>query len=392
MRLRRKISRKRQVLFVVTSRQAAELFVHPLARQLSDRGERVLIVADLRNRPLPVDPEAGIAHVSIRIERDPRPLLDLAALMQLVLLLRRIRPELVVYATPKASLLASVATRLVGTPNRIYLQWGLRLETSRGVARLVYSLLERLIHQNSTLTIANSKSLAREYVKNGFARSGDVEVVGLGSSHGVDLERFSRDAAMPSLDKYTATWLEENNERVVFGYVGRLNPDKGIDTLRAALDSMPADAPVALMVVGGSDGDTTMLEHPTIAVHHVGFVEDPRPYLAKMEILVLPSRREGFPNVVLEAASMGLPAIVSNSTGCVDSVMDGRTGLVVPVDDAERLARAILTLASDGPGRSRLGLQARRWVEHFFAQETVVNANLDRILKEVDRDAQSKHR
>jgi glycosyltransferase involved in cell wall biosynthesis len=373
-----------RIVFIVTARSTAEMFVMPIARRLSDRGVEVFVVADgLDSSRVRLPPKVSLHSVNMR--REPAPIPDLLAGIRLYALLRRLRPSLVVYATPKAGLLGSLAARHARVPHRVYMLWGLRLETTRGVARTVFNLTERLTHSNSTLTIANSRSLAYQYVDQGLAKSGEVIVIGEGSSHGVDIDAFHISAKMPRIDARTLSWLRAHQGRIIFGYVGRLNPDKGIDTLRSALELVSPQAEAALLVVGGADGATTALASSPIPVHLVGHVDDIRPYLAQMRFLVLPSRREGFPNVVLEAGAMALPSIVSDATGCVDSVVHGVTGLIFSVGDEVALAHSISTLASDADLRRRLGAAARTRIENHFAQDHVIEANIHCLLEEVNR-------
>jgi len=378
------IPQKPRIAIVVTAKSTAESFVFPLARHLADRGSEVVVIADGLASSI-VGAAPGIEFVSVRMPRRPAPILDLFAVRKLYTVFRNFEPAAVIYATPKASLVASLSSRLAGVRSRVYLLWGLRLETTRRPARYVYWSLEKVTHRNSTLTIANSKSLAAKYVAERLGKAGEVIVVGDGSSHGVDLQKFSRASEFPEVDRATRAWLDANRERVVAGYVGRLNPDKGIDTLCAALNLIPAVSPVSLMVVGGGDGDTTVLESPTVPIHDVGHVDDPRPYFAEMAFLVLPSRREGFPNVVLEAAAMGIPAIVSDATGCVDSVVDGETGLIFRAGDEVQLARAISAIAVDTEFRQALGAAAQVRAERHFSQNEVLTANVDRLYQEMAR-------
>jgi glycosyltransferase involved in cell wall biosynthesis len=111
-----------------------------------------------------------------------------------------------------------------------------------------------------------------------------------------------------------------------------------------------------------------------------GHVDDVRPYLSLVDVHVLPSRREGFPNVVLEAAAMAIPTVTTRATGAVDSVRDGETGLLVDVDAPDRLASALETLLADAELRHRLGAAAREWVVRDFQPELVVASFVGHVL------------
>jgi glycosyltransferase involved in cell wall biosynthesis len=171
----------------------------------------------------------------------------------------------------------------------------------------------------------------------------------------------------------------------VVGFVGRVTADKGVGALVAALRLLRADGRrIQLLVLGSQDerdssGWVARLRVEADVVL-AGHVADVRPYFALMDAHVLPSRREGFPNVVLEAGAMELPTVTTRATGAVDSVRDGRTGLLVDVDAPEQLAAAVARLLDDAGLRARLGAAARDWVVRDFQPQQVVASFVDHIL------------
>ncbi|WP_197055614.1 glycosyltransferase family 4 protein [Microbacterium sp. ZOR0019] len=360
---------------MVTSSLTATTFLRGYLRFLREAGWEVTLVCSDGPGAVELAHEAGVAFEPLEMTREPSPLADLRALRQVRRLLRRLRPDVLVYATPKAALLGALGGRAAGVPRRVYEVWGLRMETASGLGRRVFAALESLTMRLSTEVIANSRSLADRVGELGLNGAREVTVLGAGSSHGVDAVHFSPRADVPALDRDVAEWVGSSPGPVV-GFVGRLHPDKGIDTLLAAL-RVCADRGLAapLLLVGGDEGaapDALAAAADTrIPVHTTGFAADVRPLLRAMDVLVLPSRREGFPNVVLEAAAMEVPAIVSDATGCVDAVIDDVTGMITPVGDAGALADALITLLQDGERRTQLGAAARDRAVAEFAPETV---------------------
>ncbi|AQP48848.1 hypothetical protein BW730_16465 [Tessaracoccus aquimaris] len=333
----------------------------------------------------------GVEVIAVPMARNPEALSDLASLGRLFVRLRTLRPNAIVYATPKASLLTAIASFVCRVPVRVYEQWGLRLETTKGVERRCLSMLERATAALSTIVVPNSQSLARSLRDAQLTGRTPVRILGAGSSHGVDLDHFSRRANTSPLDSDTTAFVA-NARGLVIGFVGRLAPDKGLDTLLAALTiCRRSGTDVRAIIVGGDDGPSPIHGQSQVEkqlVHFTGHASDPRPYYRAMDVLVLPSRREGFPNVVLEAAAMCVPAIVSDATGCSDAVSHEVTGLLFEVGSPGALADAITRLAADRELVRTLGCAARLRAERDYSQQTIwsLHESLLRNLVEQSRE------
>ncbi|WP_210502994.1 glycosyltransferase [Nocardioides xinjiangensis] len=311
--------------------------------------------------------------VALPMAREVTPLRDLVALIAWVRRLRASRPDVIVAMTPKAALLSMMAGRVVGTRRRLYLSGGLRLESEAGLRRSVLTLTEKLTVACATEVVVNSRSLRDVYEELGLAPSRKLRVTSPGSSHGVDAAHFD-ESVVPPVAKGDMG-LQDGLLTITF--IGRLTRDKGIEELALASEILTArDVAHQLLVVGPLDEPDApslveRLERLPARVILTGAVVDTRPYLRVTDVHVLPSRREGFPNVVLEAASMTVPSVVSDATGCVDSVLDRKTGLIFPVGDATALADAIEALASDAD-RQSLGRSGRDWVVSAFEPRAIV--------------------
>lgn len=380
-------NRRVRLTIVVTAKITATSFVTCFAKYIAREGYEVTIIADGIERLSQDVGKGTLSQVPISMARNPRPWRDLRSLVALTRQLGRIKPDVLTYATPKASLLGALAGFTLRVPIRVYQLWGLRLETTNGLRQLVLGLLERLTSLLSTKVLANSHSLADKYRELGLNSGKRIDILGQGSSHGVDVEHYARTSTYPPLDPATILHLNDKGTDLIVGFVGRLHPDKGIDTLIDATHLIRADgSSIKLIIVGSDEGaDFDLSENFKGDMLKVGHVNDTRPYYAAMDVLVLPSLREGFPNAVLEAAAMSVPAIVSNGTGVVDSVIDGETGIIVPVGDSRALAQAILVLATNDELRERMGTAARLRVEEVFAQEQVWGRTLTYLTGEAGR-------
>ena len=164
----------------------------------------------------------------------------------------------------------------------------------------------------------------------------------------------------------------------VLCYVGRLSAAKALPDLLAAFASVAGAKRDALLVIAG-DGPLAPMVRATVRragsggrVRLTGWLDDPRPLYAAADCLVLSSRVEGMPGVVLEAMASGLPVVSTDAAGCCEVVVDGRTGFVVPRGDADALALRMLTVM-DGPARAaEMGRRGRdRAFGPFHIERTV---------------------
>lgn len=368
-----------KLTFIVTAKITANTFVSKFARFAAENGFDVTVIADGVDRSRQAVGRGFLSYVPVSMVREPHIVRDLKSLILLYSELRKSKPDIITYATPKASLLGAFVGFTLRVPRRVYQVWGLRLETTRGLNRKILAVMERLTSILSTRVLANSESLASRYRAMGLNQARNVDVLGYGSSHGVDLEYFSKDSPILELDFHSRDFLAEKNKQLTIGFVGRLHPDKGIDVLLDAVELIKASGlNINLLLIGEDEGaEFKSALEPGIDYIKISHVADVRPYYLVMDVLVLPSLREGFPNVVLEAAAMSVPAIVSNGTGVVDSVIHGETGFIIPVGDSEALAQALTKFVADSELKLDLGAAARRRVEECFSQEEVWERTLN---------------
>lgn len=326
---------------------------------------------------------AGVRTHEIRMAREPSPAADVKALFAWLRLLARVRPDLIFVGTPKAALLGGIAAWIARVPRRIYLLRGLRMETESGAKRMALAFMERVAMWVPHRVVSVSPSLRARVVELGLVAPQKISVVGAGSSNGVDIAGFDRSCFKDADLELLRTKHGIDAEVPVVGFVGRLTEDKGLSVLadaRALL--LAAGVDYQLLVVGGVDSGT--VHHSLDRVRsfgrapiETGRIDDPAIYYQLMDLLCLPTLREGFPNVILEAAASGIPAITTTATGAVDSVVDGKTGLLVPPADSAALAEALRTLLADTELRRRMGASALKNAEGRFAQVPFWDALID---------------
>jgi glycosyltransferase involved in cell wall biosynthesis len=315
-----------------------------------------------------------VAAYPVRMRRGIAPLADLRSFFELLLLLLRVRPAVTDFSTPKAGLLGNLAAWAARVPHRVYTLRGLKLESSSGVKRRVLLWAERLSAKCAHVVLCNSVSLRAAALSLRIASEEKLRMLGDGSSNGVDTERFS-----PGTSQVRAG-LGIPDGDLVLGFAGRMTRDKGIPELLAAFDEILLSAPGCwLLLVGWFDAAEDALEarwrkkiakHPRI--RHTGLVPDVAPYYRAMDVLILPTHREGFPNVVLEASASGIPVITTESTGARDAVLSEVTGLLIPPQIPGAIAEAALKLLGDAGKRKRMGAAGRTWAVERYSQARVL--------------------
>lgn len=371
-------SRKRpRLLLAVTSHLSAGLLRGQIS-YFNRAGWDVAILASDGPVARTLSQREGAEYYPVPIRRNIAPFRDLIALVQIVRALRDFQPDVVNAGTPKAGLLVMLASWLSRVPRRIYTLRGLRLETTSGVTRQLLKALEKVSCRTADRVLCISPSLRDRAVELGLVPIEKTVVVGYGSSNGIDLERFSRTEKVLSEAQHIRKALGVPEESRVIGFVGRFVRDKGISELWEAWQSLrESEHDVILMIVGPIEPDT-----PDIAnilhnmnqderIRIVGKVPNPAPYFACMSLCVLPTYREGFGNVLIEAAAMGLPVVSTRVTGCVDAVEDGVTGTLVPPGSAAALHDAVFNYLRDGELRAQHGSAGRKRVEAHFRRERI---------------------
>ncbi len=361
----------KRICYVTTTPLIVNFFLVPHLRHLSQRYEVALAVTlpgEVALHSLP-----GVEVIGINIPRKVDPVRDAHALLKLRDLYTSRAFDLVHSFAPKAGLLSALAGKLAGTRLRLHTFTGQVWAARAGLSRIVLRGADRITARMATHILADSASQRDFLIREGVVRAGQCEVLGVGSISGVDLERFRPD---PELRVRVRKELGISIDSPVVLFLGRITRDKGVLDLADAYARTPGDA--RLVLVGPDEErlvDQVRARSGKRApyVHHVGYTDVPERYLAAANILCLPSYREGFGSVVIEAAAVGVPALASRIYGIVDAVADGETGLLFQPGNVTELQQKLTRLVEDAQLRQRLAQGAReRAIKHFDQRRIVV--------------------
>ena len=309
-------------------------------RFLSDYYEVVGVASDTgTGRLKEVSEREGVRCIDIPMHREISLLNDVKSLWKLIRLFKREKPYIVHANTPKGSLLAMVAAWTVRVPHRIYTVTGLRFETATGRFRRLLILMEKVTCKCATKVIPEGEGVKKVLITNNITKK-PLKVILNGNINGIDVKFYSRSKEMIQRMDFIK---EEGTFNFVF--VGRIVKDKGINELVKAFSRLLVVYPnVRLQLVGGFERDLDplaedvekMIEENRKIVAW-GFQRDVRLFFAASDILVFPSYREGFPNVVLQAGAMELPSIVTDINGCNEIIRNGVNGKIIPPRDEAAL-------------------------------------------------------
>jgi len=339
---------------------------------LRSLGMQVTLITSPGKELETLPPGDDLTVITMDIPRKQQPWRDLKVLMRLFSAFRRGKFSIVHSTTPKAGLLCAIAGKLAGMPVRLHTFTGQAWLTRQGLMRSIMRISDRLIVNLSTHCYADSPSQRQFLIDEGIATSHRISVNGKGSLAGVDLQRFSADLQTDEDKSNARAQAGITKDAFVLTYIGRITRDKGLFELLAAVEKLLSQCPdVVLLLLGPIDDEAgreiIRRAEKMTHVQYLGFQAEPEHFLAITDVLCLPSYREGFGTVVIEAAAMGVPCVGSKISGLVDAIEDEVSGLLVPARDEEAFYCALKRLWQDRELLDRLAVQARKRCNREFA-------------------------
>lgn len=331
-----------------------------------------------------------IHYYPIQMERGIS-ILGIKAMFEMYKIFKREKFDLVQYSTPNASLYASLAGKLAGIPVRLYCQWGMAFVGFQGFKRSIFKTVEKLVCSLSTWVEPDSNSNLKFSHEQKLYPEQKGSVIWNGSACGVNLDKFD----IEKKEGYRKEIREKYQileKAFVFGFVGRITRDKGVNELFESFKKIcNENEDCYLIMVGPSEVDSTIndelyqwaRENPRVIF--TGYTNVVEQYLAAMDCYILPSYREGFGMGVVEAEAMGVPVIVTNIPGPIDATLDRQTGLVVKKADTEELMQAMEKLMLDRTLCIQFGEAGQQYAVTNFEQQQLFGKILEdrkRLLRE----------
>lgn len=339
-----------------------------------------------KNQLLKVEENEGVRTYSVEMTRKITPIKDLLAVFQLYKLFKKEKPFIVHSHTPKAGTLAMIAAKFSKVPHRLHTIAGLPLLEATGLKRKLLNAVETITYKCATKIYPNSFGLKNIIIDEGFTKPNKLKVIANGSSNGIDTRIFNPNEYNNEIENNTLKEkLNITKQDFIFVFAGRLVSDKGINELMLAYNQISNTYKhVKLLLVGTYENELDPLLPESLkiiennkSIISTGWVTDVRPYFSISNALVFPSYREGFPNVVMQAGAMELPAIVTNINGCNEIIEHHKTGIIIPVKQVDALYEAMSYIIENPTESKKMGQRSRAYIAKHFERQVVWDALLE---------------
>ena len=354
-------------------------FIIPVMRVMKEHGYDVTLVCNMSDEFYKKNSEE-FHCINIPMKRGT----SLTDLVKMPFVFRRLfkreRFNYVQYATPNASLYASIGAKMAKVPKRVYCQWGIRYVGNEGVMRRLLKFFEKITCLCSThIRPASWKNLDFA-VEEGLYEREKAAAIGDGGTIGIDLKQFDI-SKKGDLKQSVQEQYPKLEGKTVFGFVGRMNRDKGVFELLEAFMRLNQKCPdVALLLIGDMEGELpehlkNYRKNPNVV--NTGWTNEVPKYISALDVLVHPSYREGFSMVIQQAMAMELPVVTTNIPGPSEVIEEGITGMLAEPRDVDTLYNAMLWMIEHPEKRIEMGKAGRVRCEKLFTRQRMLRLTLE---------------
>jgi len=369
-------NKRHKICIVATVPFALQVFMRAHIAMLAEKYDVTLITSGSET-----ELHGALGHhvnfINVNFSRKIALLTDFNALVRLVRIFWVNRFDVVHSLMPKTGLLAMLAGFFTLVPHRVHIFTGQVWSTKSGIGRFGLKMMDRVIAFCATSLLTDSFSQRAYLISQNIVSGQKISVLGNGSVCGVDLVRFKYDQQIR--DQYRAQ-LNIPDDARLFIFLGRVNAEKGVQDLARAFVNVNKKFPNTYLLVVGPDENNLdnylqeIVKSCSLNYRRIGMTDKPENYMTCADIFCLPSYREGFGSVIIEAASIGLPSVASNIYGLVDAVVNGETGILHEAGDIQQIEDALLLLTIDEDLRNTMAVAARQRAHKLFGQEIVTGA------------------
>jgi glycosyltransferase involved in cell wall biosynthesis len=377
---------KPSLCFVLTTDFSVKAFLLMHLKALSVYCD-ITVVTNTNNADFLIELGIPVKVIPLNIARNIDSFTDAMGLLALIKLFYKMQFDAVHSVTPKAGLLAMLAAWMVRVPLRVHTFTGQVWASKRGIKRLLLKWVDCLIAGLTTHNLIDSPSQLQFLLDEKVTKLAKSYVFAKGSISGVDVSRFKPDIK----HKFDIRkQLKIADDQLIFLFIGRLNIEKGVLDLARAFSQLNNEN-LHLLFVGPDEQNMQTeiinLQRNRKNIHFIGHTDKPEAFMAAADVLCLPSYREGFGNVLIEAAAVGVPAIASRIYGITDAVVDNKTGLLHEPRDVDAIKVLIESMANNSDLRNKLGKQARERVLKDFSSELITKAWVEFYHDKLDKYA-----
>lgn len=381
----------KKICFITTIPLTLQSFVLKTAHYIHENSDYEITFICNRDDEFSNSLPDYIRYIPIKMERG----IKLSSIMSIITLYKIFKKEkfdMIQYSTPNASLYSSVAGFLAGIKTRLYCQWGIRYVGMNGYLKCIFKGIEKLTCQLSTWIEPDSYGNLKFSHSQNLYDSNKSSVVWNGSASGIDLTKFNINNKVQWKKEIMSLYEIQDND-IVLGFVGRLCRDKGVNELLQSYKNISLGYDNVKLLIIGSKDDISTIDKELYEwsmnnnnIIYVGRTNEVEKYLSVMDIFILPSYREGFGSVILEAETMGIPVIVTDVPGPTDAMINNKTGLVVRKGDAIELSNAIKHLIENENIRYSMGKEGVSFAKENFECEKFYEHVLNdrkKLLKDI---------
>lgn len=346
---------------------------------MSSNGFDVLMIsADGKELPEVIASEQ-CRHIVVPMTRKITPFTDLKCLFTLISIFRKEKPDIVHTHTPKAGLLGMLAAKLCGVKVRIHTVAGLPLMVEAGFKYQLLKFIEKLTYAAASHVWPNSNSLMQVINKNNFCKASKLSIIAKGSTNGINVSRFSKENLDEKIINEIKVQLSYSEQHIYLLCIGRLVKDKGIIELVNVFTQLQKDNDnLKLVLVGEYEATLDPLPEATLqeiksnsSIIHINWSNRVEYFMALANFFVFPSHREGFPNVLLQAGSMGLAIICSYITGNIDIVTNNETGLIFDSGSEQQMVKLLQYALLHPQHMQEMAKKLQQHIRENFRQENI---------------------